>query len=194
MEQIPRRGESSKNRAYGTSIVGGGPGFVIGNPIFECACAHRRRGGAGPLRFPPRRDMILAMPAFCLSLHAGYRCRHAGACCRNWIVHAEDHVIAIVGASRNASRAVSTAFEGAVPKVRRQHLPPALFQRLLDRIQSRQIPATQLGLLAKWLDTEPEVPGGQWYKRFSGMTVCGEGELLKTLLLPGQAPKGARVS
>jgi len=29
---------------------------------------------------------------------------------------------------------------------------------------------------------------------FPGMTVCGEGELIKTLLLPGPAPKGTRVS
>ena len=81
-----------------------------------------------------------------------------------------------------------------MPRVRRQNLPPALFQHLLDRIQSRQIPATQLESLAKWLDTEPEVPEGQWYKRFSGMTACGEGDLIKTLLLPGRSIKGKRVS
>jgi hypothetical protein len=80
-----------------------------------------------------------------------------------------------------------------VPKVRRQNLPPALFQHLLERIQRRKIPATQLELLARWLDTEPDVPDGEWYKRFSGMTVCGEGELSKTFLLPGQAPKAKRV-
>jgi len=80
-----------------------------------------------------------------------------------------------------------------VPKVRRQNLPPALFQHLLDRIQSRRIPATQLKLLATWLDTEPDVPDGEWYKRFSGMTVCGESELIKTFLLSGQAAKGKRV-
>jgi hypothetical protein len=79
-----------------------------------------------------------------------------------------------------------------VPKVRRHNLPPALFQHLLERIQSRKIPATQLELLAAWLDTEPDVPDGQWYKRFSGMTVCGQGELIKMFLLPGQAPKGKR--
>ncbi|MBI2220318.1 MAG: hypothetical protein HYU53_03830 [Acidobacteria bacterium] len=81
-----------------------------------------------------------------------------------------------------------------MPKVRRQNLPPALFHHLLDRIQSRMIPATQLGLLAKWLDTGPEVPEGRWYKRSSGMTVCGDGELIETFLLPGQSPKGERVS
>ena len=81
-----------------------------------------------------------------------------------------------------------------MPKVRRQNVPPALFQHLLDRILIRKIPASQLELLAKWLDGEPEVPEGPWYKAFSGMTVCGEGELVKTFLLPGQAAKGRRVS
>jgi hypothetical protein len=81
-----------------------------------------------------------------------------------------------------------------VPKVRRQNVPPALFHHLLDRIQNRRIPASQLQLLARWLDTEPQVPEGRWYKRFSGMTVCGEGELIKTFLLPGQHPEGQRVA
>jgi hypothetical protein len=80
-----------------------------------------------------------------------------------------------------------------VPKVHRQNLPPALLQHVLNRIQSRKIPATQLELFAAWLDTEPEVPEEEWYKRFTGMTVCGEGELIKTFLLPGQAPKGKRL-
>jgi hypothetical protein len=69
-----------------------------------------------------------------------------------------------------------------------------LFQHLLERMQSRKIAATQLELLAAWLDAEPDVPEGEWYKRSSGMTVCGEGEVIKTLLLPGQAAKGKRVS
>jgi hypothetical protein len=80
-----------------------------------------------------------------------------------------------------------------VPRVRRQNIPPALFQHLLDRLQSRRISAPQLEQLARWLDGEPEVPNGPWYKRFSGMTVCGEGELIKTFLLPGHAPKGRHV-
>lgn len=81
-----------------------------------------------------------------------------------------------------------------MPRIRRQNVPPALLRHLIDRIQSRKIPAPQLELLAKWLDSEPQVPHGQWYKRFSGMIVCGEGELIKTFLLSGQAPKGERLS
>jgi len=57
-----------------------------------------------------------------------------------------------------------------MPRVRRQNVRPAHFQHLLDRVQSRRIPASQLELLAKWLDEAPEVPEGLLYKRFSGMT------------------------
>jgi hypothetical protein len=80
-----------------------------------------------------------------------------------------------------------------MPKIRRHHLPPALFHHLLERIQERKIPASQLELLARWLDTEPEVREGPWYKTFPGMTVCGDGELIKTFLLPGQAPQGKQI-
>lgn len=80
-----------------------------------------------------------------------------------------------------------------MPKVRRHDVPPALFAHLLDRIQERSIDARQLELLAEWLDGEPGVPDGPWFKRFPGMTVCGEADLIKTFLLPGQTPKGARV-
>ncbi len=81
-----------------------------------------------------------------------------------------------------------------MPKVRRENVPPALFQHLLDRIRSRRISSDQLRELAAWLDTEPEVPSEEWYKELSGMTVCGEGELVKTFLVPGQAPKGTGLS
>ncbi len=80
-----------------------------------------------------------------------------------------------------------------MPKVRRAQLPPALLQHLLDRIQSRKISADQLALLADWLDGEHEVPPAPWFKRFPGMIVCGEGELVKTFLVPGQLPVGKEV-
>ena len=47
-----------------------------------------------------------------------------------------------------------------------------------------------MGLLAQWLDTDPEVPAGRWFKRFSGMIVCGDGELVTTFLRLGQVPTG----
>lgn len=80
-----------------------------------------------------------------------------------------------------------------MPRVRRNAIPPGLLRHLLDRIQDRRIEARQLELLAQWLDKQPEAPEGAWFKRFSGMTVCGEGELIKTFLLPGQPAKGRRL-
>ena len=80
-----------------------------------------------------------------------------------------------------------------MPKIRRQNLPPALLNHLLDRVTRREVSAEQLGRFADWLATEPEVPAGQWFKRFPEMIVCGEGELVKTFLRLGQAPAGEEV-
>jgi hypothetical protein len=68
-----------------------------------------------------------------------------------------------------------------MPRVRRHNLPPQLLAHLLDRIQRRNISAGQLGLLANWLDTEPEVPNGKWWR---------------TVAVPDAArvPKRARIS
>ncbi|MHB8520786.1 MAG: hypothetical protein ACYDH9_08500 [Limisphaerales bacterium] len=80
-----------------------------------------------------------------------------------------------------------------MPETRRQHLPPALLLHLLDRIQQRSISASQLGFLAEWLDTQPEVPDGKWFKRLPGMTVCGESDLVEAFLLAEQLAEGAEV-
>jgi len=72
-------------------------------------------------------------------------------------------------------------------------VPPTLFRHLVLRVQQRSIGTDQLILLAEWLDREPEVPVGRWFKRFSGLIVCGEGELVKTFLRAGQVPDGEEV-
>lgn len=64
---------------------------------------------------------------------------------------------------------------------------------LLDRVHLRHISVDQLVLFSNWCALEPEVPAGEWFKRFPGMTICGKGELVKTFLLPGQAPHGQEV-
>jgi hypothetical protein len=81
-----------------------------------------------------------------------------------------------------------------MPEVRRQKLPEALLRHLLMRIRQRGVSDEQIVLLAQWLDTDPEVPEGKWFKKFSGMTVSGEGELIKTFLQPGQAATGEEMN
>ena len=80
-----------------------------------------------------------------------------------------------------------------MPRIRRHNLPPGLLNHLLDRVTRRKISADQLGLLADWLRAEPEVPEGKWFKTFPGLIVCGESELIKTFLVPGQAPDGCEI-
>ena len=80
-----------------------------------------------------------------------------------------------------------------MPKIRRQKLPEQLLVHLLARVRQRSISYEQIILLARWLDTEPEVPSGRWFKGFPGFTVCGEGELIRTFLLASQAPDGHEI-
>ena len=77
-----------------------------------------------------------------------------------------------------------------MPKVRRRKLPQPLLVHLLARMRQRSISSEQIILLARWLDTEPEVPKDKWFRRFPGFVLCGEGELIQTFLVPGQVPEG----
>ena len=81
-----------------------------------------------------------------------------------------------------------------MPEVRRQKLPEALLRHLLTRVRQREISHDQIILLARWLDTNPEVPEGKWFKQFPGLIVCGEGELIKTFLQSGQIAAGKEIN
>jgi len=80
-----------------------------------------------------------------------------------------------------------------MPKILRRNLPPSVLAHLLLRMRQRSISSEQIVSLSRWLDVEPEVPDGKWFKKFADFTVCGEGELIKTFLLPGQAPDGHEI-
>lgn len=80
-----------------------------------------------------------------------------------------------------------------MPKIRRACLPNALLQHLLTRARERQVSRDDILAFAAWLDTNPEVPEGEWFKRFPGLIACGEGELVKTFLIPSQVPHGEEV-
>jgi hypothetical protein len=81
-----------------------------------------------------------------------------------------------------------------MPRIRRSNLPRPLYAHLLERVKSRNISTEQLALFADWLATQPEVPDGKWFKKFSALTVCGEGEFIKTFLQPGQVAAGKELN
>jgi hypothetical protein len=78
-----------------------------------------------------------------------------------------------------------------MPKIANwDHLPAAVRQHLIDRMRDRAISLTDLNQLRLWIESEPKVPEGDWYKDFGSFKVCGRGSLPKTFLLRGQAAKG----
>ncbi len=80
-----------------------------------------------------------------------------------------------------------------MPRIRRSGLPKALFDHILSRIQERGITPEDLGLMAAWMDKAPVVPEGTWFKRFGTFILCGEGELVKTVLTTKQTAIGEEV-
>ena len=66
-------------------------------------------------------------------------------------------------------------------------------RHLVDRVESRNVPIQALIRLADWLKIQPEVPEGRWFKRFPGVIVCREGELIKTFLSPDQTATGEEI-
>jgi hypothetical protein len=70
-------------------------------------------------------------------------------------------------------------------------LPPAVRRHLIDRMRDRAISVADLNQLRVWIESQPEVPEGDWYKSFGSFTICGCGPFPKTFLLRGQIAKGA---
>ncbi len=61
---------------------------------------------------------------------------------------------------------------------------------LIERMRDRAINLVDLNQLRIWIDSQPEVPDGDWYKDFGSFKICGKGTFPKTFLLRGQAAKG----
>ena len=64
---------------------------------------------------------------------------------------------------------------------------------LLERFREGRISVDDFTDLKHWLESEPDVPTGMWYKRFRKFTLAGEGEFPKTFLAAGMHPKGDEV-
>jgi hypothetical protein len=80
-----------------------------------------------------------------------------------------------------------------MPKIRRRNLPELLMQHLVARVRERKVTLEQLEEFSDWLAIDAIVPEGRWFKRFGGFSICGEGELVKTVLISGQLPDGEEV-
>jgi hypothetical protein len=66
-------------------------------------------------------------------------------------------------------------------------------RHLVERFRDGRIAVSDFEQLKKWLESEPEVPEGIWYKRFLKFTLAGEGEMPKTFLTTEMHPKGEEI-
>lgn len=81
-----------------------------------------------------------------------------------------------------------------MPKIHAwSRMPAAVRHHLVERMRDRNISLTDLNALRLWIETQPEVPNGPWYRDFGSFKICGESELPKTFLLPGQVAKGRKL-
>jgi hypothetical protein len=59
-----------------------------------------------------------------------------------------------------------------MPKIRKP--PPAgIMKHLVDRFREGRISVADFEALQDWLNTDPEVLSGKWYKRFPKFTLAG---------------------
>jgi hypothetical protein len=81
-----------------------------------------------------------------------------------------------------------------MPKIERwDNLPANVRQHLIDRMRERSINISDINQLRVWLDSQPDVPEGEWYKDFGSFKICGKGSYPKTFLSRGQLAKGERI-
>ena len=82
-----------------------------------------------------------------------------------------------------------------MPKIETwDNLPSAIRRHLIERMRDRKISTADLNELRLWIESNPTVPIGNWYKDFGSFKLCGEGPFPKTFLLRDQPAKGERVT
>lgn len=68
-----------------------------------------------------------------------------------------------------------------MPRIERwENFPEAVRRHLMDRMRDRATSIADLNQLRVWVETNPEVPEGDWYKDFGSFKICGRGALAKT--------------
>jgi len=79
-----------------------------------------------------------------------------------------------------------------MPRLRRPP-PSQIMTHLVQRYRDGRISAADFDELKEWLESDPEVPQGMWFKRFQRFSLVGEGDLPKSFLEPNMVHKGREV-
>jgi hypothetical protein len=80
-----------------------------------------------------------------------------------------------------------------MPKLLRSSLPPEVLSHIYRRVMERHISKDALGQVLYWVDSDPTVPAGEWFKRFDGVSLAGRGALILTVLEADMVAVGKEV-
>ena len=78
-------------------------------------------------------------------------------------------------------------------KILNHDRPAGAMFHWIQLVRDRALSLARMHRSSEWVNGSPEVPPDRWFKKFSGMTVCDEGSLMKRFLLPYQAATGKEV-
>jgi hypothetical protein len=79
-----------------------------------------------------------------------------------------------------------------MPKIRKPP-PQGVLDHLVQRFKDGRISATDFLDLKHWLESDPIVPEGKWFKRFKTGIHAGEGDRPSTVLAPDMVVTGEEV-
>lgn len=72
-------------------------------------------------------------------------------------------------------------------------IPKQICQHLDERLRDRNITLEDLDRLRIWLESQPEVPEGEWFKDFGSFKLTGFGPNPTTFLAPGMIAYGTEI-
>jgi hypothetical protein len=79
-----------------------------------------------------------------------------------------------------------------MPKIKKPP-PMKILDHPVKRFREGRISSSDFLELKHWLESDPDVPDGKWFKRFETGFLAGNGEEPSTFLAPGRAVEGDEV-
>jgi hypothetical protein len=75
-----------------------------------------------------------------------------------------------------------------------RHFPEGLKRHLQQRLLERKITFEDLDKLRIWIDSNPDLPAGPWFRDFGSFKIVGEGPNPLTFLTSEQVAFGEEIS
>ena len=71
--------------------------------------------------------------------------------------------------------------------------PVGIKRHLAERLLDRKITSDDLNKLRVWVESDPDLPGGRWFRDFGSFKIVGEGPYPLSFLDSEQIPYGEEI-